>query len=192
MQRRTFVGTAFAALGGRGRKCCGADLPVAARAHRRAIPARGGTDTLVRAVQEPMQKALGGTIVIDNKGGGGAASPTNSWPSSRPDGHWMVVSANNLPLYPYILAKLGFDAKSAFVPIGFIAKQDSVLVGSADAPWADLKAIIAAAAKAAPGSVAIRHGRAHDADASVDRTVRHAERSQADACAVPRHRPARH
>ena len=50
------------------------------------------------------------------------------------------------------MAKLGFDAKTAFVPIGFIAKQESVLVGSLDAPWPDLKAIIAAA-RAAPGSV---------------------------------------
>jgi tripartite-type tricarboxylate transporter receptor subunit TctC len=116
------------------------------------FPPGGGTDALVRAIQEPMQKALGGTIIVDNKGGGGGSIAHEFVAKQPADGHWMVVSANNLPLYPYIIAKLGFDAKTAFVPIGFIAKQESVLVGSADAPWADLKAIIAAA-KAAPGSV---------------------------------------
>lgn len=116
------------------------------------FPPGGGTDALARAIQEPMQRSLGGTIIIDNKGGGGGNIAHDFVAKQPADGHWMVVSANNLPLYPYIVAKLGYDPKTAFVPIGFIAKQESVLVGSADAPWPDLKAIIAAA-KAAPGSV---------------------------------------
>jgi len=116
------------------------------------FPPGGGTDALARAIQEPMQRSLGGTIIIDNKGGGGGSIAHDFVAKQPADGHWMVVSANNLPLYPYTVAKLGFDPKTAFVPIGFIAKQESVLVGSADAPWPDLKAIIAAA-KAAPGSV---------------------------------------
>lgn len=116
------------------------------------FPPGGGTDALARAIQEPMQRSLSGTIIIDNKGGGGGNIAHDFVAKQPADGHWMVVSANNLPLYPYIVAKLGYDPKTAFIPIGFIAKQESVLVGSADAPWADLKAIIAAA-KAAPGSV---------------------------------------
>lgn len=116
------------------------------------FPPGGGTDALARAIQEPMQKALSGTVIIDNKGGGGGSIAHEFVAKQPADGHWMVVSANNLPLYPHIVAKLGFDAKTAFVPIGFIAKQESVLVGSLDAPWPDLKAIIAAA-KASPGSV---------------------------------------
>ncbi len=116
------------------------------------FPPGGGTDSLARAIQEPMQKALGGTVIVDNKGGGGGSIAHEFVAKQPADGHWMVVSANNLPLYPHIVAKLGFDAKTAFVPVGFIAKQESVLVGSLDAPWPDLKAIIAAA-KAAPGSV---------------------------------------
>ena len=116
------------------------------------FPPGGGTDALARAIQEPMQKALGGTIVIDNKGGGGGSIAHEFVAKQPADGHWVVVSANNLPLYPHIVAKLGFDAKTAFVPVGFIAKQESVLVGSADAPWPDLKALVAAA-KAAPGTV---------------------------------------
>jgi tripartite-type tricarboxylate transporter receptor subunit TctC len=116
------------------------------------FPPGGGTDALARAIQDPMQKSLGGTVIVDNKGGGGGSIAHEFVAKQPADGHWMVVSANNLPLYPYTVAKLGFDAKTAFMPVGFIAKQESVLVGSADAPWPDLKAIIAAA-KAAPGSV---------------------------------------
>ena len=116
------------------------------------FPPGGGTDALARAVQEPMQKVLGGTVIIDNKGGGGGNIAHEFVAKQPADGHWLVVGANNLPLYPYIVARLGYDARTAFAPIGFIAKQESVLVGSADAPWGDLKAIMAAA-RAAPGAV---------------------------------------
>ena len=116
------------------------------------FPPGGGTDALARAIQEPMQRVLGQTVIVDNKGGGGGSIAHEFVAKQPADGHWMVVSSNNLVLYPYTVAKLGFDPKTAFVPVGFIAKQESVLVGSADAPWADLMAIIAAA-KANPGSV---------------------------------------
>ena len=152
MQRRTFVGAATVAAlagtaGARAQSFPSQPFHVVV-----PFPPGGGTDALARAIQEPMQKALRGTIVVDNKGGGGGSIAHEFVAKQPADGHWTVVSANNLPLYPYIVAKLGFDAKTAFVPVGFIAKQESVLVGSADAPWADLKAIMAAA-KAAPGSV---------------------------------------
>ena len=54
-------------------------------------------------------------------------------------------------LLPYLIARLSFDP-ATFVPIGFVAKQESVFVGSADAPWKDLAAITEAARKA-PGDV---------------------------------------
>jgi tripartite-type tricarboxylate transporter receptor subunit TctC len=152
MQRRTFVGAALAALGADAASATAQTFPSQPFHIVVPFPPGGGTDALARAVQEPMQKALGGTIIVDNKGGGGGSIAHDFVAKQPADGHWMVVSANNLPLYPYTVAKLGFDPKTAFIPIGFIAKQDSVLVGSADAPWADLKAIIAAA-RAAPGSV---------------------------------------
>ena len=149
--RRTFIAGALATLAGASR--AGAQTFPTQPVHMVVpFPPGGGTDALARAVQEPMQKVLGQTVIVDNKGGGGG-SIAHEFVAKQPgDGHWMVVSSNNLVLYPYIVAKLGFDPKTAFVPVGFIAKQESVFVGSADAPWADLKAIVAAA-KAAPGQV---------------------------------------
>jgi tripartite-type tricarboxylate transporter receptor subunit TctC len=63
----------------------------------------------------------------------------------------VLVSSNNQMLLPYLIAKLSFDP-GTFVPVGFIAKQESVFVGSADAPWKDLAAITEAA-RAKPGDV---------------------------------------
>jgi tripartite-type tricarboxylate transporter receptor subunit TctC len=151
-RRRDFLLASLAALAAGGAAARAQTFPAQPVHIVVPFPPGGGTDALARAIQEPMQRSLGGTIIIDNKGGGGGNIAHDFVANQPADGHWMVVSANNLPLYPYIVAKLGYDPKTAFVPIGFIAKQESVLVGSADAPWPDLKAIIAAA-KAAPGSV---------------------------------------
>ncbi len=151
IHRRAFVASlgAIAAAGSAAR----AQTPPTQPVHLVVpFPPGGGTDALARAIQEPMQRTLGGTVIVDNKGGGGGNIAHEFVAKQPADGHWMVVSSNNVVLYPYIVAKLGYDPKTAFTPVGFIAKQESVLVGSADAPWADLKAIIAAA-KANPGVV---------------------------------------
>ncbi len=115
------------------------------------FPPGGGTDALARAIQEPFQKAIGQTVVIDNKGGGGGSLGHEVVAKAPPDGYTVLVSSNNQMLLPYLIARLSFDP-ATFVPIGFIAKQESVFVGAADAPWKDLKAITEAAL-AKPGEV---------------------------------------
>lgn len=115
------------------------------------FPPGGGTDALARAIQEPMQKALGQLVIIDNKGGAGGNLAHDYVAKQPPDGQTVLFSSNNQMLYPFLVARLGYDP-AAFVPIGFVAKQESVFVGSADAPWPDLAAITEAARKA-PGDV---------------------------------------
>jgi tripartite-type tricarboxylate transporter receptor subunit TctC len=115
------------------------------------FPPGGGTDSLARAIQEPMQKVLGQPVIVDNKGGGGGNLAHEYVAKQPPDGHIVLISSNNQMLFPYLVAHLGYDP-AAFVPVGFIAKQESVFIGSADAPWADLAAITEAALKA-PGDV---------------------------------------
>ena len=115
------------------------------------FPPGGGTDALARAIQDTFQKAIGQTVIIDNRGGGGGSLGHEIVAKAQPDGYTVLVSSNNQMLLPYLIAHLNFDP-AAFVPIGFIAKQESVFVGSADAPWKDLAAITEAA-RAKPGDV---------------------------------------
>lgn len=89
------------------------------------FPPGGGTDALARAIQEPMQKVLGQTVIVDNKGGAGGALAHEYVSKQPPDGHTVLVSSNNQMLYPFLVAKLAFDP-AAFVPVGFVAKQESV------------------------------------------------------------------
>ena len=150
MRRRTFILASLASSAAGG---AGAQQPFPSQPVKVVVPfpPGGGTDALARAIQEPMQKALGQTVIIDNKGGAGGALAHEYVAKQPPDGHTVLVSSNNQVLYPFLVAKLTFDP-AAFVPVGFIAKQESVFVGSADAPWADLEAITEAARRA-PGEV---------------------------------------
>ena len=115
------------------------------------FPPGGGTDALARAIQDPLQKALGQTVIIDNRGGGGGSIGHEIVAKAAPDGYTLLVSSNNQMLLPYLIAHLNFDP-AAFVPVGFIAKQGSIFVGSADAPWKDLAEITDTARKK-PGDV---------------------------------------
>ena len=115
------------------------------------FPPGGGTDALARAIQEPFQKALGQMVIIDNRGGGGGSIGHEITAKAQPDGYTILMSSNNQMLLPYLIAHLSFDPAS-FVPIGFVAKQESIFVGAADAPWKDLTEITEAARKA-PGDV---------------------------------------
>ena len=150
MKRRTLIlaSLAASAAGGAGAQQTFPSQPVKVVV---PFPPGGGTDALARAIQEPMQKALGQTVIIDNKGGAGGNLAHDYVAKQPPDGHTVLFSSNNQMLYPFLVAKLGYDP-AAFVPIGFVAKQELVFVGSADAPWADLAAITEAARKA-PGDV---------------------------------------
>jgi len=53
-------------------------------------PAGGTTDIMARALQEPLQKALGQTIVIENKAGASGTIAAREVARARPDGHALL------------------------------------------------------------------------------------------------------
>jgi len=149
--RRDFIVTSLAAVGAASGMARAQSFPSQPVHMVVPFPPGGGTDALARAIQETFQKAIGQTVVIDNKGGGGGSLGHEIVAKAQPDGYTVLMSSNNQMLLPYLIARLSFDP-ATFVPIGFVAKQESVFVGSADAPWKDLKAITEEAL-AKPGEV---------------------------------------
>ncbi len=135
IHRRAFVAS-FGALAAGGSAARAQTFPTQPVHVVVPFPPGGGTDALARAIQDRLQQALGQTVIIDNKGGAGGNLAHEFVAKVTPDGHTVLFSSNNQMLYPYLVARLGYDP-AAFVSIGFVAKQESVFVGSADAPWAD-------------------------------------------------------
>jgi len=106
------------------------------------FPPGGATDTIARIIQDPMQKALGQTIVVENVGGAGGMIAANRAARADADGYTILIHqvalAAGISLYP----NLTFDAAKDFAPIGLINTAASALTAPATLPPNNLKELL--------------------------------------------------
>lgn len=114
-------------------------------------PPGGGTDIIARIIQEPLTRALGQSIIIDNRGGAGGAVGTALAAKATPDGHTLLMTLSSHTINPHVF-KAGYDVERDFVPVSLVASLPQILTASPGAPFGDLKAMIAYA-KANPGKL---------------------------------------
>jgi tripartite-type tricarboxylate transporter receptor subunit TctC len=135
-------------------------LPCAAQTYptkpiRLVVPfAPGGSSTIVaRSVAIEMEKGLGQSIVIENKGGGGGNPAMLDVARADPDGYTLLVThIGSLALNPFLYASLPFDVNRDFVHVSLLAKVPNIFVVHADVPAKDLREFVALA-KAKPGQL---------------------------------------
>ena len=113
----------------------------------------GASDTVVRAVQDRMQAALGQPLVLENRPGAGGNVGAAVVARAAPDGYTLMVGtdammSSNLHLYK----SMGFDPVKDFAPITNAGANIIVLAVHADVP-AKTVAELVAYAKANPGKV---------------------------------------
>src|SRR5262245_48226780 len=72
-------------------------------------PAGGGNDVLGRLVAERMSKALGGTIIVENRGGAGGTIATRQVAKSPPDGYTFLIATSSLAINPALYPNVGYD-----------------------------------------------------------------------------------
>jgi tripartite-type tricarboxylate transporter receptor subunit TctC len=98
------------------------------------FPPGGATDTIARMIQDPMQKALGQPIVIENIGGAGGMICAAKAARAEPDGYTILIHqvalAAGVSLYP----DLTFDAVKDFATVGLINTAASTLTGRETLP----------------------------------------------------------
>jgi tripartite-type tricarboxylate transporter receptor subunit TctC len=92
------------------------------------FPPGGGTDALARAIQEPMQKVLGQTVIIDNKGGAGGTLGAGVAARAAPDGYTYFMGAVHHAIAPSMYPKLDYNIETDFVPVGLISSVPQVIV----------------------------------------------------------------
>ena len=94
-----------------------------------AFPPGGADDATARILQDPMQKALGQPIVIENIGGAGGMIAAAKAARAEPDGYTILLHqpalAAGMTLYP----DRTFDAEKDFVPIGLVNITSNTLAG---------------------------------------------------------------
>jgi len=106
-------------------------------------PAGGTTDLMARALQEPMQKALGQPVIVDNKAGAAGGIGAREVARSPADGYTLLFS-NNGPssTTPLLVKDAGYDGIKDFAPVSLVSTAPLFVVINASVPANDLKSFI--------------------------------------------------
>lgn len=106
----------------------------------------GATDVLARAVSEELRRALGQTVLVENRPGAGGNTGSDSVAKAEPDGHTLLLAtAGTAVINQFLYQKLPFDPETAFAPITMVADMPLVLVVHPKVGAKTLQELIAAA-----------------------------------------------
>lgn len=136
---------------------------VAVTAHAQGYPSKpirlvvgfapgGAADTVARAYSEPLARALGQPIVVENRAGAGSSIAAENVAKSAPDGYTILIaSPASISVNPTLNPKLGYKP-SDLAPITKVSSSPLVVVVNPDSGIASVKELVAAAKKA-PGKL---------------------------------------
>ena len=105
--------------------------------------AGGSTDNMARVLQEPLQKALGQPVIIENKSGASGILAAREVIRARPDGYTLFfVNNGNLAVTPSVVKDANYDGVRDFTPIALVSSAAMVAVVPASVPANDVKGFI--------------------------------------------------
>jgi tripartite-type tricarboxylate transporter receptor subunit TctC len=120
-------------------------------------PAGGTTDTIARAIADPMAAALHQPVLVENRPGAGGNLAADAVAKAPPDGYTLLVSFSSHTINATLYAKLPFDPVADFTPISMVARVPSLMVGHPKVPAQNLAQLIALA-KQKPDTLTIAIG----------------------------------
>jgi tripartite-type tricarboxylate transporter receptor subunit TctC len=111
-----------------------------------------GTDALGRFFASYMAKQWNSPVVAENKAGSGGQIATDYAAKAQPDGSVILITTSAHYTYPYLYAKLPFDAVNDLVPVAQFIQGAFAIVVATDSPFKTIQDLIAEA-KRKPGSI---------------------------------------
>jgi tripartite-type tricarboxylate transporter receptor subunit TctC len=141
-----------------------AAVPVSAQTQGASYPSKpvklvvpyaagGSTDQLARAVADQLGRALGQSVVVENKPGGNTIVAADFVAKSPADGYTLFMgSSASLAVNPLLYNQLPYDPKADFAGISMLAASPLILVVPQELPVRTVSEFIAYA-KAKPGSM---------------------------------------
>jgi tripartite-type tricarboxylate transporter receptor subunit TctC len=157
-----------------------------------AVTAAGGLmDVAARVTAEYVGKALGQSIVIENRPGGGGNLGAEAIAKAPPDGYTIgLIQLGNVAINPHIYADMPFDPLNDLVPVAPVTTSPILVVANAKVAANDLRELIALA-KQKPGQAELRIRGARNGAASCGRNVQGIGRRRHPARALSRGRAGR-
>jgi len=93
-----------------------------------SYPPGGGADAVARSLSGPLGKALGTTVIVENKPGASGQIAAALVAKSTPDGYTLLLDASSFSVNPGLFKKLPYDATRDFKVLGLLALFPNVLL----------------------------------------------------------------
>ncbi|WP_432257501.1 Bug family tripartite tricarboxylate transporter substrate binding protein [Cupriavidus sp. TMH.W2] len=106
--------------------------------------AGGTTDLAARMIAEPLSRALGQPVVVDNRPGGNGSIAAQLVARARPDGYTLMLQYSGFHVItPLLVKNLSWDPVKDFAPVANILSAPQVLVVRPSLPVKTLKELVA-------------------------------------------------
>lgn len=105
--------------------------------------AGSSVDIMARLLSQPIGKALGQTVIVENKVGAGGNLGVDAVAKAAPDGYTLAIATTGpLAINPSLMSHVPFNPLKDFAPVVLLAAGPNVLVVNANLPVNNLDDLI--------------------------------------------------